>query len=52
MPGRANRRAARQQVDGSWTSKLGKQIDISHTLRGIEGSVYGQVIDFMKRPRP
>jgi hypothetical protein len=41
--------AARQQPDGTWTSKLGKHVDISHTLRGIEGPVYGQVVAFMKR---
>ena len=44
--------AARQQPDGSWTSKLGKHIDISHTLRGVEGPLYGQVVRFMKRPLP
>ncbi len=36
--------------EGTWTSKLGKYLDINHTLRGIEGSVYGQVVAFMKRP--
>jgi hypothetical protein len=41
--------AARQLADGTWTSKLGKHVDISHTLRGIEGPVYGQVVAFMKR---
>ena len=41
--------AARQQPDGTWTSKLGKHIDINHTLRGLEGPVYGQVVAFMKR---
>ena len=43
--------AARQLPDGSWTSKLGKHIDIRHTLRGVEGPAYGQVDSFMKRPR-
>ena len=42
--------AARQQSDGSWTSKQGKHIDIRHTLAGLEGPVYGQVAGFMKRP--
>jgi hypothetical protein len=28
--------AARQLLDGSWTSKLGKNVDITHTLRGFE----------------
>ena len=43
--------AARQLPDGKWTSKLGKSIDIIHSLRDLEGSVYGQVVGFMKRPR-
>jgi hypothetical protein len=43
--------AARQLADGSWTSKLGKHIDITHTLRGVEGPVYGQVHSFVKRAR-
>ena len=43
--------AARQLPDGRWTSKLGKHIDIAHTLRGLEGPMYGQVDGFMKRPR-
>jgi hypothetical protein len=42
--------AARQLVDGTWTSKLGKWIDISHTLRGLVGPMYGDVAAFMKRP--
>jgi hypothetical protein len=41
--------AARQLPDGSWTSKLGMHIDITHTLRGLEGPAYGQVNSFMKR---
>jgi len=44
--------AARQQPDGSWTSKLGKHVDISHTLLGVEGPLYGQVVGFMKRSLP
>ena|SRR5437879_4664187 len=44
--------AARQLPDGRWTSKLGKQIDISHQLAGLEGPAYGQVRGFMKRVRP
>src|ERR1043166_1300588 len=32
--------AARQLPDGRWTSKLGKHIDITHTLRGLEGPMY------------
>lgn len=43
--------AARQLPNGSWTSKLGKYIDITHTLIGLEGPIYGQVDGFMKRAR-
>ena len=42
---------ARQLADGTWTSKLGDQVDITHTLRGLEGDVYGQVACYLKRPR-
>jgi hypothetical protein len=41
--------AARQLPDGRWTSKLGKYIDISHALGGVEGPVYGQVAGYLKR---
>lgn len=43
--------AARQLSDGSWTSKLGKWIDISHSLRALVGPMYGDVAALMKRPR-
>jgi hypothetical protein len=43
--------AARQLADGMWTSKLGRSIDIAHTLRGLEGACYGIASIFMKRPR-
>ena len=42
--------AARQLPTGRWTSKLGKNVDIEHTLRGLEGPLYGRVVCFMKRP--
>jgi hypothetical protein len=42
--------AARQLPDGRWTSKLGQGVDISHTLRGLESRLYGEVAWFMKRP--
>jgi hypothetical protein len=42
---------ARQLPNGKWTSKLGKSIDVTHTLRGVEGLFYGRVVGFMKRPR-
>jgi hypothetical protein len=42
--------AARQLRDGRWTSKLGKWIDITHSLHGLMGPLYGEVVAFMKRP--
>jgi hypothetical protein len=42
--------AARQLPDGLWTSKLDSDIDIVHTLRGLEGPAYGQAVGFMRRP--
>jgi len=44
--------AARQQADGAWTSKLGEWLDITHTLRGLEGPFYGRVAVFLKRALP
>lgn len=42
--------AARQLPSGSWTSKIGKNFDIEHTLAGLSGGQYGHVVAFMKRP--
>lgn len=42
--------AARQLPDGYWTSKLGKQWDIRHTLEELEGQLYGRVGLLLKRP--
>jgi hypothetical protein len=42
--------AARQLQNGSWTSKLGPQEDIEHTLEGLEGPAYGSVVRFLRRP--
>lgn len=44
--------AARQLPSGLWTSKVGKNIDIEHTLAGLAGGQYGQIVAFMKRPVP
>lgn len=44
--------AARQIDDKAWTSKIGNNIDISHTLRGLEGPQYGMVSAILRRPRP
>jgi hypothetical protein len=42
--------AARQLPSGRWTSKLGALEDIEHALSDLEGSDYGKVSVFMKRP--
>ena len=43
--------AARQLPDGAWTSKLGKSEDIRHdSPDAIAGGVYGEVVEFMRRP--
>ncbi len=45
--------AARQLPGGSWTSKLGKAEDIEHqTPEVLAGGLYGDVVEFMKRPIP
>ena len=44
--------AARQLDDGTWTSKLGKDIDIIHaTTDGLNGQEYGHVSTFLKRQK-
>jgi hypothetical protein len=41
---------ARQQLDGSWTSKLGRLEDISHIhLAAVGGTDYGDVVVFLRR---
>jgi hypothetical protein len=42
---------ARQLADGSWTSKFGRNEDIRHRLRQLEGNEFGSVVAFMGRPR-
>jgi len=42
--------AARQLADGKWTSKLGRWVDITHEINGIEGTIYGSIACFLKRP--
>jgi hypothetical protein len=43
--------AARQLADETWTSKLGKEEDISHnTADDVAGGLYGEVVEYMKRP--
>lgn len=41
--------ASRQLPSGEWTSKLGPQHDISHTLTGLDGPAYGNVSQILKR---
>ena len=44
--------AARQKSNGMWVSKLGDEEDVEHqTVSGLEGSFYGTVAQYMKRPR-
>jgi hypothetical protein len=43
--------AARQLASGEWTSKLGKDVDISHSLRSLEGLTYGKVAVLLRRKR-
>jgi len=43
--------AARQLVNGKWTSKIGGFEDIEHdTVEALEGNEYGKVIHYMRRP--
>lgn len=45
--------AARQLKTGEWTSKLGRNADITHSLDGLVGfskNGYGSVVGFMRRP--
>jgi hypothetical protein len=40
---------ARQKASGIWTSKMGRGVDMEHTLESIEGNFYGKVEKIMKR---
>jgi hypothetical protein len=45
--------AARQLPNGTWTSKLGPDVDIEHsTPEDVAEGVYGVVMYFMRRPLP
>jgi hypothetical protein len=44
--------AARQLPSGRWTSKLGKMEDIEHSLHDLAGTIYGSVVQVMKRAAP
>jgi hypothetical protein len=41
--------AARQLPTGQWTSKMGKGFDLTHTLEGLEGNLYGRVALVLKK---
>jgi hypothetical protein len=43
---------ARQLPNGRWTSKLGPDDDIEHSLEGLVSPVYGAVVPFLRRPAP
>jgi hypothetical protein len=43
--------AARQLDDGRWTSKLGKNVDIEHDIRGLDGIQYGTVEIILKKDK-
>lgn len=40
---------ARQKASGIWVSKMGKGVDIEHTLDGLQGDFPGNVVKIMKR---
>jgi hypothetical protein len=40
---------ARQKSSGIWASKMGKGVDMEHTLEALEGAFYGRVVKIMKR---
>ena len=40
---------ARQLPDGAWSSKLGCEVDIEHTLESLEGRLYGKVVKVLRR---
>ena len=41
---------ARQKASGMWTSKMGKGVDLEHSLDALEGVFYGKVTKIMQRP--
>ena len=41
--------AARQLPDGRWTSKLGQNVDVEHSLEALAGGVYGNVMGILRR---
>jgi len=41
--------AARQLPDGTWTSKLGQNVDVSHSIFSMSDGDYGNVLIYLKR---
>lgn len=41
--------AAKQLPDGNWSSKLGMNVDVSHSIKSIIGGTYGNVVQYLKR---
>lgn len=44
--------ACRLIAEGRWTSKMGREIDIAHALKDIEGGAYGDVLRIYKIKQP
>ena len=49
--GEQPKHAARQLKNGRWTSKLGKDVDIEHKVKDLEGPHYGNVTMYFRRRR-
>lgn len=43
--------AARQLPNGFWTSKLGQNFDVTHTIFSMSDGSYGNALVFMKRQK-
>jgi hypothetical protein len=41
--------AARQLPDGRWSSKLGRSVDIAHTIDALDGPLYGTIVLYLRR---
>ena len=42
----------RQKASGIWTSKMGRGVDIEHTLEGLESGFYGKVAKIHETQMP
>jgi hypothetical protein len=52
LPNGEPRHAARQLEDGTWTSKIGEDVDVCHnSLEGMSGINYGHPVMFFQRTR-